>query len=78
MQKNLAGFVDFDYTLGMTTPSPSPICDSCGNDFDARGKCVDCEANEEEQYEGLSYGGRCEDAPCCGCCGGTDTYYDEY
>lgn len=19
--------------------------------------------------------GRCEDAPCCGCCGGTDTYY---
>ena len=39
---------------------------------------------DEEEFYGKQYyngggsGRRCEDAPCCGCCGGPDSYTPDY
>lgn len=37
-----------------------------------------CAGREQPEYRTKQYGGRCEDAPCCGCCGGADERFGDY
>lgn len=43
---------------------------------------IDEDEEEDPNYDEPNYGGRCEDAPCCGCCGtniyGVNQEYSPY
>lgn len=45
---------------------------------DRQGNPLDASNDSEDAGSHKRRYGRCEDAPCCGCCGGTESYTESY